>query len=358
AHQPFDVTLADIVSSFGLAVFCAIFSILFIRTLRHTSNLLDQYFPNDLIKAVSGGLLVAIIAFLIPAVRGEGYSFVENLISGRIEQSLGLILLVVLFKIIATSLTLGAGGAGGVFAPSLVIGSAGGYLFYSLLKLIAPQLELSDSSLFALVGMSGLISGTLRAPLTGIFLIIEITSGYQAILPLLLVSFITPALMRLAEKHSIYHDELIKKGYLLRPRTDGRILADIQPLELLEQDQIIISPNLSLRELIPIIKKSNRNYFPVVDNTSSEFLGLVFFNDIKEFIFDDTLLDSILVEDVMHTDLTHLSLQDNLLDIQNKFDLSEAWSLPVVENGEFKGLISKATMLDLYRKELKVQTEK
>jgi CIC family chloride channel protein len=357
-HRTIDVTLADIAVSAGLAVICALFSIIFIKMLRGVSASLDRFIKNDVLKAVAGGIPLALIIFYLPNVGGEGYDFVRELISGNFNQGIFLISLVVILKIIATSFTLGAGGSGGVFAPALVIGSATGYLFYKLITLLMPEWSLSDSSLYALVGMSGIISGTLHAPLTGIFLIIEITNGYDVILPLLLVSFLTPTLVRLLEKHSIYHYELIKKGFLHRPRTDGRILADIKPIELLERDQIIIHPGMLLKDLIPVIKRSNRNYFPVVSESNEEFLGMVYFNDLKAFIFDPNLQNTILIEEIMHTDLMTVSLEDSLLEIQNKFDRSQSWSLPVVENGKFKGLISKATMLDLYRKELKVQTDK
>jgi CIC family chloride channel protein len=357
SHQTFDVSIVDIITSLGLALLCALFTILFIKFLRNTTSYLDRITKNALFKAVLGGLPVAVIVYYLPYVRGEGYEFIQELISGSYNQGIGLLLLIVVLKIIATSFTLGAGGAGGIFAPALVIGSAGGYLYYMLVQLLAPNLSLSDANLYALIGMSGLISGTLQAPLTGIFLIVEITNGYNAILPLLLVSFLTPTLVRLVEKHSIYHYELMNKGYMHRPRTDGRILTDIKPVELLEKDQIIIHPDILLKELIPIIQKSKRNYYPVVDRNSTTFIGLVYFNDLKEFIFDENLVNTILVEEIMHTDLTTVSLSDSLLDIQNKFDTTESWSLPVVENGKFKGLISKATMFDLYRKELKVQTD-
>lgn len=357
-HHTFAVTTTDITLSLGLALLCALFTVLFIKMLRNTSSYLGKISKNTVIKAVLGGIPVAVITFYLPYVRAEGYEFIQQLISGSFDSSIGLLLLIVIMKIVATSFTLGAGGAGGIFAPALVIGSAGGYLFHSIIRMLIPAITLSDANLYALVGMSGLISGTLQAPLTGIFLIIELTNGYDAILPLLLVSFLTPTLVRMVEKHSIYHYELVKKGYLHLPRTDGRILADIRPIELLEKDQSIIHPGLLLKDLIPVIQKSRRNYYPVVDQITGNFLGLVYFNDLKEFIFDETLASTILVDELMHTDLTIVSLSDNLLDIQNKFDTSDTWSLPVVEDGKFKGLISKATMFDLYRKELKVQTDK
>jgi len=356
-HHDIGVSVTDITAAVGLAIFCALFSVIFIKLLRGTSNFLSLRFKNALTKSVIGAIPIALIVYLLPQIRGEGYEFVEDLISGRYEEGILLIFLIVIFKIIATSLTLGAGGAGGVFAPALVIGSASGYLFYSIIKSISPEITLSSPGLYALMGMSGVISGILNAPLTGIFLVIEITDGYDAILPILLVSFLSITVVRFFEHHSIYHYELIKKGLLHRPRTDGRILADIKPIELLEQDQISIYPDYKLKDLIPVIKKSPRNYFPVIDRKTENFLGMIYFNDIKEFIFDRTLLESILVEEIMHTDLTTVSLSDSLQEIQKKFDETNTWSLPVIEDKKFKGLISKASMLDLYRKELKVQTD-
>ncbi|MCA9732155.1 MAG: chloride channel protein [Deferribacteres bacterium] len=352
------VTVYDIIVTLGLAIVCAIVSILFIRALRYTSMQLEKYFKSALFKAIVGGLFIGLISFKVPHIRGEGYEFVQQLISGEFSAGIAAVFLIVVLKIVATSVTLGAGGAGGVFAPALVIGSSCGFLFYAILHSLFPALPAENYGLFALVGMSGVISGTLSAPLTGIFLVIEITRGYDAILPLLLVAFITTALVKIAEKHSIYHYELVKKGFLLRPRTDGRILADIKPRELLEQDLITIRPELLLREIIPTIKKSKRNYFPVVDKKDNRFCGMVYFNDLKEFIFNSDMLNSILVEEVMHSELTTISLSDSLIDIQEKFEKTKSWSLPVVEDGKFKGLISKATMLDLYRKELRVQTDK
>jgi len=357
SHKLDTVFFNDIWMSFFLAVFCAVFSVLFIRTIRTVSNRLDGLFPNVILKALLAGIMIGMITVFFPAVRGEGYVFVQNIITGRFQEAIWFILLISLMKILATSLTLGGGGAGGVFAPSLVIGSVTGLLFYNLIHLVMPGVEVSSAPLFALIGMAGMISGTLRAPLTGIFLIIEITGGYFAILPLLLVSFLTSAAVNRFEGESIYHYELARKGELLRPRTDGKILADIDPLELLEIDPQIIFPQMRLSGLIPFIKKSARNYFPVVDPDTQAFLGMVYFNDLKNFIFDQTMASAILVEEIMHTDLTTISPGDSLNQIQKKFELTNSWSLPVVDGERYLGLISKSSMLDLYRKELKVQTE-
>jgi CIC family chloride channel protein len=356
-HRTFDVSIFDLLASLGLAIAIALFTLLFIRLLKGISHMIDSRVRSILFKAVIGGLMVGIITVFFPQVRGEGYQVVRSLIGDRFSMDLLLVLGLILMKMVATSFTLGSGGAGGVFAPSLVIGSLGGWLYFQGLHSVFPQLQFSGSSLFALVGMAGMISGTMQAPLSGIFLIVEITGGYDAILPLLLVSFLTPMLVKLIEKHSIYHYELVKRGLLLRPRTDGRILAEIRPEELLEKKVISVYPDMVLADLIPLIKKSSRNYFPVKDRKSGHYLGMVFFNDIKEFLFDPDLVNSIIIEEVMQTDLEIISLEDSVIDILHKFETTGAWSLPVVEDRCFCGLISKASLLDHYRKELKTQTE-
>jgi chloride channel protein, CIC family len=357
AHRVFQVNINDIFATVGLAFTFALFSLIFIKMLKWTSLVLEKYFKHALVKAIFGGSLVGVAILFFPSVKGEGYEVVRQLIAGNFSGSLYLVLLVIVVKMAATSLTLGAGGAGGVFAPSLLIGSLGGFFYYQLLILIFPQAQFSSAALFSLVGMAAMVSGTLQAPLSGIFLIVEITGGYDAILPLLLVSFLTSTLVKLVEKHSIYHYELVQKGVLLRPRTDGRILSEIQVEELLETNLIRIYPEMPLKQLIPVILESPRNYFPVESKTNHHFVGMVYFNDIKHYLFEPHLLNSIIVEEVMQVDITTISLNDSVTDILDTFDTTHSWSLPVVEENRFFGLISKATILDHYRKELKAQTD-
>jgi CIC family chloride channel protein len=356
-HREFDVNINDIFATVGLAIAFAVFSLGFIKLLKWVSTALDKLLKNSLAQALCGGLLVGAITIFFPRVKGEGYDVVRELIAGHFTSPAFIVLVIILMKMLATSLTLGSGGSGGVFAPALVIGSLGGFFYFQLLSLVFPRVTFTGASLFSLVGMAGMLSGTLHAPLSGIFLIVEITGGYDAILPLLLVSFLTSNLVKLVEKHSIYHYELVKKGFLLRPRTDGRILSEIQPEELLETDLVTLYPEMVLKDLIPPIIESRRNYFPVEDKNTGLFLGMVYFNDIKNYLFSSDLLNSIIVEEVMRTDLTPVSLADSVADILNTFDATNAWSLPVVKDNKFLGLISKATILDHYRKELKAQTE-
>ncbi|MCK5521175.1 MAG: chloride channel protein, partial [Candidatus Marinimicrobia bacterium] len=358
SHSGFDILHNDIFLSIGLAIFTAFVSVFFIRSLRKSSEYLNKFFPNHFIKALFAGLLIGIIIYFFPEVRGEGYKLVQSLITEQFEGGIIFLLLIIFLKIAATALTLNGGGAGGVFAPSLLLGSTTGILYYQIIQLFTDDISMSGPGLYALMGMAGVISGTLAAPLSGVFLIVEITSGYEAILPLMLISFLSSTVARLMEKHSIYHHELVKQGHLHRPRTDGRILADIHIEELLEKDMISVKPEMLLKEMIPIIKKSKRNYFPVIDSETEEFRGILYFNDLKNFIFSIELANSIFVEEIMDQELTTVSPSDTLMDIQGKFEQTRLWSLPVVKNGRFLGLISKATMLDLYRKELKVQTDK
>lgn len=359
AHRAFDVNVAAILATFGLAVTIAFFSFIFIKVLKWSSGLLDKYIKGTLAKAAIGGLLVSLIIFFTPEARGEGYELVRQLIHDNYQETLWLFPVLVGIKMLATSFTLGAGGSGGVFAPSLVTGSLVGFFYFQLLTIFFPGVDFTSAGLFALVGMAGMISGTMQAPLTGIFLIVEITGGYDAILPLLLVSFLTAMLVKFFEKHSIYHYELVKKGHLLRPQTDARILSDIKSEELLETDLLTVQPNMLLKDMIPMIKKSTKDYFPVEDENTGLFLGMVYFSDIKQYLFDQALLNFTLVSVVMHTyrDLVVISIDEPVSTIVDKFDTTNYRSLPVLKDKKFVGIISKSTILDHYRKELKAQTE-
>lgn len=356
-HQLIQVNINDIFAAVGLSLVIAFFALVFIKALKWLRTILEKSSKNFLLRALLGGILVGLVTIFFPLVKGEGYQAIRQIIGGGFSAALPILLLLIVMKILATALTLGAGGAGGVFAPSLVIGSLGGYFYYFLLVSLFPGSQFSGAALFALTGMAGILSGTLHAPLTGIFLIVEITGGYDVILPLLLVSFLTSTLVKFFERHSIYEYGLIEKGHLLRPRTDARILSDMRVDELLEKNLIRVHPEMLLNDLVPLFKNSERNYFPVEEKGSGQFQGMVFLQDIKDYLFDPHLLNSILVEEVMQRDLIQISPEDNMTDILDKFDTTGSWSLPVVEKGKFVGLISRATILDHYRKELKAQTE-
>lgn len=217
-------------------------------------------------------------------------------------------------------------------------------------------MDLVNEGCFALLGMAGLISGILQAPLTGIFLIFEITGSYEVMLPLIVVSSISTTLCYYMEPASFYLKDLVERGQLLRPGTDARVLSDLRITELLEKDCQSIQPNMMLRDFVEIVKHSKRNLFPVEDAGSGHFMGLLKIDDVRPYLFDTVMYDVVMVEQVMDRSVDVVHYEDNLSDVLRKMDVNGLYSMPVVVNKKYVGMISKATLLDQYRKELKVQT--
>jgi CIC family chloride channel protein len=324
------------------------------KSMHHVSDKAIKI-PNFL-RAALGGLAVGIIALFFPVVLGEGYHSIQEMIGGVYSQGLILVAVAVLAKIVATSLTLGWGGSGGIFAPSLVIGSLVGLSWHRLLMLLWPAAALTSEGGFALFGMAGMISGMLQAPLTGIFLIVEITGGYDVILPLIIVSAVSATVCHYVEPASFYLKDLVEQGKLLRPGTDERVLADLSIHELIEKDCIPVNRHMRLRELIEIVKTSRRNYFPVEDEVTGHFLGLVHLDDIRPYLFNQVMHDAVFVEQIMNTNVSTVGPDDDLAEVLDYMDTHRFYSLPVIHENRFVGMISKATLLDQYRKELMVQT--
>jgi len=354
-HTGIVVNINDIFASVVFSLFIVFFALIFVKSLKIYPILLSKFIKKPYIKALIGGGLVSLIIYFTPQVRGEGYDLIREIISKNYNNAFYLIILILILKIFATSITLGSGGAGGVFAPALVIGSITGVLFYTILIFVFPKTIFFGVSLYALVGMAGMLSATIHAPLTGIFLIVEITGGYDVILPLIIVSFLSSVFIKYFEKDSLYLIELSRKGYTFLPRSDERILSNIKVNEIIEKDLVYVNKNDKLDDIVIKISNSKRNIYPVIEN--GEYLGILNLNDIKGLLLDSNIRKTIFVEEVMRTEYPEVSLNDNLLDVLNIFDNTGYWSLPVVENKQFLGLVSKATILDLYRKELKAQTE-
>ncbi len=357
SHKEIHVIFNDILAVVVLSIFVALVAVIYIKTKRLSSFWFKKLFKNKLIRALIGGLLSGVIIYFFFEVSGEGYSIIQNVIDGKLNKGILFLTLLILFKILATAFTLGSGGVGGIFAPGLFIGSLSGDLFYKLIVMIFGSNTFSQVPLYSLCGMAGLLSAILQAPLTGIFLIVEITGGYEAILPLLLVAFLAPAFASIFEKYSIYQASLISKGLLIRPRTDAGVVTEIKLEEILETNITSVTPHMLLKDFLPLISQSKRNLFVVEDEESKKFLGMVDFNDLKPYIFDNILINSVIIEEVMRVDFVEVSLNESVASALAKFDESGAWSLPVIDNGYFAGLISKSTILDHYRQELKIQTE-
>ena len=356
SHLRFDIDLLNIFACLGLAILTAAASILLTRLMRSMYNMSNKVSAPIWVRAAVGGCAVGIIGLFLPVVLGEGYHAVQMMIGGTFSQGLALVAIATFAKIVATTLTLGWGGSGGIFAPCLVIGSLAGLTYHHGLILLWPSISWVNEGCFALLGMAGLISGMLQAPLTGIFLIVEITGGYEVILPLIVVSAISTSLCHYIEPASFYLKELVERGHLLRPGTDARVLSDLHVREVVEENCITVKHNMLLRDFVNIVKISPRNYFPVEDEKTGTFLGIIHLDDIRAYLFDPNMYDAVVLGQIMDTQVEVVHPEDDLSEVLRKMDAKNLFSMPVVSNNRFIGLISKAKILDQYRKELVVQT--
>jgi CIC family chloride channel protein len=356
SHRQFNLGTIDIGASIGLAIIAAILSIVLTRLLRKMHTISGKTKMPLWLRAALGGCAVGIIGIFYPDVLGEGYHSIRSMIEGVYPTGIAIASFLVFAKILATSLSLGWGGSGGIFAPCLVIGSFAGLAWHRILVYLWPSVPWVDEGCFALIGMAGMISGILQAPLTAMFLIVEITGGYEVILPLILVSAISTTLCHYFEPASFYLRDLVERRQLLRPGTDGRVLADLRVSEILEKDCIVVGQNMLLRDFIDIVKKSHRNYFPVEDDQTGRFLGMIHLDHIRPYLFDKVLYDTVFLEQIMDVDVAKAYLDNDLNDILREMDSTGLYSMPVIANDRFVGMISKATILDQYRKELMVQT--
>lgn len=352
----------DLIACIGLAVFAGIASIILTRTMRTMGRFTSMVKLPVWAKAPMGGLMVGVMGFFYPHILGEGYEGIQMMIKGSFDTPGNIIWFIFLpafylvMKSLATSMTIEWGGSGGVFAPSLVVGAFAGVFYYRLLSFLVPGYIWAGEGCYALLGMAGLIAGIMQAPLTGIFLVVEITGGYGAILPLILVSAISSHFCRFFEPASIYLRSLVEQGKLLRPGTDERVLSDLTVRELLEKDCHVIDQNMILRDLVLILKETSRNYFPVKDGPTGRFVGMIHLNDIRPYLMDDIMYDNVFVHQVMHADVKTIGFDEDLTEVLELMDYEGLFSIPVVVEGFFEGMISKATLLDRYRKELRVQT--
>ncbi len=355
-HLHFDVDLATTIASIGLAVITAGACVLLTRALRSSHHIAGKVPLPLWIRAAIGGFIVGIIGLFLPQVLGEGYHVIQRMVEGSFTGGFALVVVLVLAKILATSVTLGWGGSGGIFAPCLVVGSFSGLMYYRGIDAIWPGLFQVHEGCFALLGMAGMISGILQAPLTAIFLIVEITGGYETILPLILVSVISTTISHVFEPASYYFRDLIEKGDYLRPRTDAKVLSDLQVSELVEKDCVSVPKNMNLGEFVRTIQQSRRNYFPVVDEKTGDFVGMIHLDDIRPYLFETMLYDTVFLEQIMTTNVETVDIHDELSEVLDRMDASDSYSMPVVSENRFIGMVSKATVLDKYRRELRVQT--
>lgn len=317
-------------------------------------------------RVIYGGLILGILIFLFPPLFGEGYYTMRSMLSGQPENLLqdsifghlvdktglvfvGFLILVLVFKAIATSLTTGAGGIGGVFAPSLFMGGITGFIFSRLVNTFS-GFRISEYN-FSLVGMAGLIAGVIHAPLTAIFLIAEITGGYTLFIPLILTASISYLTVIYFQPHSLYTKKLAQQGHLITHDKDQAVLTLLSVESVVETNLTTISPEMSLGELVKVIAKSTRNIFPVVDRDNN-FLGIVVLDDVREIMFDRSQYDTLKVRNLMFQPKATVSLTDNMDKVMQKFRDTGLWNMAVVEDGKYLGYVSRSNVFNVYRKML------
>ena len=317
---------------------------------------------NSYIKLILGGTILGGLIYLFPPLYGEGYDTIMLLLQGNSDLILsnslfshfsGSFVVITLFmvgmvllKVIASSSTNGAGGVGGIFAPTLFIGGINGYLVASILKKFV-YIDLPDNR-FALVGMAGMMAGVMHAPLTAIFLIAEITGGYSLLIPLIITSTVAYITVRSFEKHSIYHIQLAKRGDLITHDKDKAVLIHMNWKKEIETDLLSVKPSDTLGDLVSVIARSKRNIFPVVDEFNI-LEGVVYLDDVREIMFKKESYGIILVKELMTIPPSYVDKKENIESVLEAFRNTGAWNLPVLDKGYYVGFISKSRIFSTYR---------
>ena len=310
--------------------------------------------------------MLSVLIFLFPPMYGEGYDTISLLLNGAsisdwetvMNNSLFYgnahllvlyLILIILFKVFASSATNGGGGCGGIFAPSLFLGCIAGFVF----SYVCNEFNIGNTYIpeknFALMGMAGLMSGVMHAPLTGVFLIAELTGGYGLFLPLMIVSVCAYLTIIVFEPHSIYSMRLAKSGELITHHKDKAVLTLMNMDSVIETDFLTVRPDMDLAQMVKTISQSGRNLFPVVD-IRNELIGVVVLDDIRNIIFRQELYHRYHVADFMVVPKARIITTDSMEVVMEKFDSTNSWNLPVVdENNKYIGCVSKSKVLSTYR---------
>lgn len=350
---------------FGLVT--ALASVYFSKVFFAITNFFNQ-FESRAKRLLIGGLAIGVLLYFIPPLYGEGYGIINNLLKGDHIAAIGktpfnldlsnvwvviiLLLGIAIFKAVAMTTTFGAGGVGGIFIPTLVMGSALGHVYAKIVNNIGLGFHISESN-FTLIGMTGLMAGVLHAPLTAIFLIAEITGGYELFVPLMIVSATSFAITKYYVSHSVYTLRLAQRGELMTHDKDQNILMVLDIDKVIETNFIILKPDMKLGEIVnAAVAKSSRNHFPVV-NDKHEFLGVVRLDDIRHIMFNREFYDTVDAASLMRADVGVIDYNlDSMQVIMHKFKTSGAWNLPVIKEGKYFGYISKSKLLSAYRAQL------
>lgn len=368
----FDFTLDSawnidrIPASILLGLFCGMVSLYFIRMMSKCEGVFEQLKDYPFAKLFLGAILLSSLIFFFPSLYGEGYNSLNILLNGNTEAdwnavmnnslfagSSGLLViyiaLVLLTKIFATSATNGAGGVGGTFAPSLFVGGFGGFLFARVWNMNQVGTYIPEKN-FTLLGMAGVMAGVMHAPLTGVFLIAELTGGYSLFLPLIMVSIVSVMVISIFEPHSIYAMRLARQGRLLTHHTDRSILTLMSLDSVIEHDYTTADPDMPLGKLVSVISRSHTSFIPVV-NAAGILLGIIDINKIRHVMFRTELYHRFTVQQILIPPKATLGIKDSMEEVMEKFDKTNADYLPVVDvNGQLTGFVERTRLYSMYRK--------
>lgn len=361
-EDAFDIARVPYVILLGIV--CGLVSLYF----THVTTAIEKQFKklnNPYVKLAIGGSILSVLIFLFPPLYGEGYETISQLINGsseniilenslfygHVKYLLLYMFFIILFKAFASTVTNCAGGCGGIFAPSLFLGCISGYLFASVCNMMDWGVPVSDKN-FALFGMAALMSGVFHAPLTGVFLIAELTGGYALFLPLMIVSACSYLTVRVFHSNNIYAIRLAQRGELITHHKDQAVLTILKVADVIERDFMKISPDMDLGALTSVVAKTRRNIFPVVD-AGNHLVGILYLDDIRHIMFRQELYHRYNVAVLMRAVPERLSVEEPMESVMRKFEETGAWNLPVEDiSGEYIGFISKSAIFTAYRKTL------
>jgi CIC family chloride channel protein len=350
-----------------LGILSGFVSLYYARATKFIERTFDKIAPNIFLKAFIGGAALFVLTALFPSLWGEGYESVKLLADGAsaqifdhsaISSYLGsewtfliFIGLVALIKVIATALTIGSGGNGGNFAPSLFVGAYLGFFFSRLINML--NFSKTPESNFTLVGMAGILSGVFYAPFTAIFLIAELTGGYELIIPLMIVSSTAFLITKKFEPYSMDTKKLAEKGRIFTENKDLNVLTLLETDKLIEHNVKTIEVSQSLGDLVETIKISKRDVFAVL-NVSGQLVGIIELDDVRGIMFKPELYDKLSVKQLMRRPNAIIKANENMRSVMRKFDITKAWNLPIIdEDGIYMGFISKANIFNKYRRMLR-----
>jgi len=367
--QPFNYHFTLFYALMG--VLAGLVSVYYVRTFTRIEHLFKPEKTRVYTKALAGGLVLGVLILFFPSLFGEGYSSIkalsdmkaDTLLNGSFFSNSGLfsslkenewfvlffVGVLMMIKVLATSITISAGGNGGNFAPSLFVGAYLGYFFSRLISMLGIA-KLPEGN-FTIVAMAGVLSGIFHAPLTAIFLIVEITGGYELMIPLMIVSAVSYTVVKYFEPYSMDAKKLVKKGHVLTHSKDKSILSSLKIASIIETDFHRIDPGATLRELVEVVAHSSRNIFPVVDKEEA-LVGVILLDNIREVMFKTELYDSLLVKELMRKPAETVNSEESMQSVMKKFDETGAWNFPVIDHGKYVGFISKSSIFSKYRKVL------